>query len=81
MEKPTHSMTSLFVQLGLPSEPHEINQFIESHRPVSTEIHLYDAPFWKPAQAAFLRENIMIDADWAVIIDQLNVALRTPREN
>lgn len=73
-----HSMTNLFAQLGLPSEPHEIKQFIDSHRPVSIEIHLYDAPFWNPAQSAFLRENILIDADWAGIIDRLNAALRNP---
>lgn len=81
MEKNFHSMTSLFKQLGLPSEPVDIQRFIEENRPVSIEIHLYDAPFWSPTQAAFLRESILIDADWAVIIDRLNAALREPHQS
>jgi len=36
-----------------------------------------DAPFWSPAQARFLRESITADADWANVVDQLSVALRT----
>ena len=40
------------------------------------EIALADAFFWTPAQAAFLREKIQEDADWAEIVDQLNLMLR-----
>jgi hypothetical protein len=36
---------------------------------------LSDAPFWTPSQAAFLREEILEDADWASVIDELNVDL------
>jgi hypothetical protein len=36
---------------------------------------LPDAPFWTPSQAGFLREEIIGDADWAQVIDELNVNL------
>ena len=36
------------------------------------------APFWTPAQAAFLREACMQDADWVELADQLSLALRGP---
>ena len=76
MEKPVHLFTELFAQLGLPAELNAINHFIEVHTPLATDIRLSDAPFWTPAQAAFLREEILEDADWAEVIDQLNIALR-----
>ncbi|MCW5637448.1 MAG: DUF2789 family protein, partial [Rubrivivax sp.] len=32
--------------------------------------------FWSPAQARFLREEVAEDADWAELVDQLNLMLR-----
>ena len=75
MEPPVHTMSNLFAQLGLASEPAEIARFIASHRPIPESMRLADAPFWSPAQATFLREEILEDADWAVIIDELNADL------
>jgi len=80
MDTLQHTLTSLFEQLGLPSSPADIRQFIDSGRPVPDDIALHAAPFWSPAQSAFLLENLLADADWALAIDQLNVALREPRE-
>lgn len=80
MEAFQHTLTSLFEQLGLPSSPADIRQFIDAWRPVPDEIALHAAPFWSPSQSAFLQENILKDADWAMVIDQLNVALREPRD-
>lgn len=80
MEAFQHTLTSLFEQLGLPSSPADIRQFIDAGRPVPDEIALHAAPFWSPSQSAFLQENILKDADWAMVIDQLNVALREPRD-
>lgn len=77
MEKPVHQFTELFAQLGLPAELNAINHFIDVHTPLAPDITLADAPFWTPAQATFLREEILEDADWAEVIDQLNNALRT----
>lgn len=39
-------------------------------------IPLEDAPFWSISQATLLREQIILDADWAEIVDQLNKDLR-----
>lgn len=80
MEEPLHSFTSLFNQLGLPSKPEEIRQFIESHRPIPENISLPAAPFWNSSQSAFLLENFQDDADWSAVIDRLDVALREPRK-
>lgn len=35
--------------------------------------------FWSDAQKAFLREEILDDADWAVVVDELNLMLRGGR--
>lgn len=75
METPVHTMTSLFAQLGLPSDPESIARFIATHSPLAQDVKLADAPFWTSAQASFLREEIIEDADWAEVIDQLNASL------
>ena len=72
----THDLPGLFAQLGLPSGADAINGFIATHRPLADATRLADAGFWTPAQAQFLREEITEDADWAPVIDQLNVMLR-----
>lgn len=77
MELPTHSLSNLFAQLGLPADEASIERFIASHSPLSENVALADAPFWTPAQAAFLREEIGDDADWAEVVDQLNLSLRS----
>lgn len=75
METPIHGMAHLFDQLGLPSDAVAIDQFIASHRPLPSAVRLAEAVFWTPAQAEFLREGILIDADWAEVIDALNEGL------
>ena len=75
MEAPVHSMTNLFAQLGLPNDEASIARFIETHRPLPENVQLAEASFWTPSQAAFLREEIQEDADWAAIIDELNAEL------
>ena len=75
MEVPMHSLNNLFAQLGLAADDAAMEQFIQTHRPLTTSHVLSDAPFWTPAQAAFLREEILKDADWAEVIDQLNAKL------
>ncbi len=79
MHNPTHSFAALFRQLGLPSDPEAIEQFLQSHRPLPAETKLAKAPFWTAAQATFLHEEIINDADWARVIDTLNAALREPQ--
>jgi hypothetical protein len=42
-------------------------------------LHLADAFFWSPSQADLLRTEILDDADWAEVVDQLDVMLRKGR--
>jgi hypothetical protein len=70
------SMTNLFNQLGLPSEPQDIADFIDAHRPLPEEIRLTKADFWSTAQASFMEEKLSADDHWAVVIDSLNTSLR-----
>ena len=75
MELSTHTMHDLFDQLGLPSDEASIQRFVARHRPLPQDMALPDAPCWSPAQAQFLREQLHRDADWAEVVDQLNVSL------
>lgn len=77
MESSTHTLNNLFAQLGLPSEDAAIQSFIQTHNHLAGNLTLSEAPFWTPTQAAFLREEILKDADWAEVIDQLNARLHT----
>ncbi len=73
---PYHNLNSLFAQLGLPNDDESIYRFIEEHKPLPPNVALADAPWWLPAQAEFLREEIIEDADWAIVIDELSELLR-----
>jgi len=75
MDLTNHSLNALFAQLGLPHEQVDIKAFVDAHRPLGGELSLADAPFWTEAQSRFLREEIVVDADWAEVIDQLNLML------
>ena len=76
MDTVTPTMTHLFEQLGLPSHPHAIRQFIDGHRPLPTGLRLCDAPFWSSAQAGFLQEKTRSDDPWSGVIDALDASLR-----
>ena len=76
MEHSYHRFSELFAQLGLPTDVDGIQDFVIRHSPLPETLRLEDAPFWTPAQAMLLRDSILQDADWAEVVDQLNVALR-----
>ena len=76
MESANHTLKDLFGQLGLPDSHAEIERFISMHRPLDGGVRLADAPFWTSSQATFLRDEINEDADWAELVDQLNLRLR-----
>jgi hypothetical protein len=76
MELKTVTMSDLFDQLGLPSSPRGMAAFIARHRPLRGELALADAPFWTNSQAAFLKEGLRHDSNWALAIDALNAQLR-----
>ena len=76
MEHSYHRFSELFAQLGLPTDADGIRDFVIRHSPLPETVRLEDAVFWTPAQAMLLRDSIVHDADWAEVVDQLNVALR-----
>ena len=76
MDTTYHRFRELFEQLGLPSDALSIQSFLAKNSPLNDLIRLEEAPFWTTSQATFLREKIQLDADWAVVVDQLNIAVR-----
>jgi hypothetical protein len=76
MESTVHPFSELFAQLGLADDPASIRGFIATHAPLADNVRLEEAAFWSPAQAQLLREERIDDADWAIVVDQLNLALR-----
>lgn len=77
MQSSFHRFSELFAQLGLPDDPEGIETFLRRHSPLPSDVHLADAPFWTSSQASMLREEVLGDADWAEVVDQLNNALRS----
>lgn len=76
MEPTLHHFADLFAQLGLPNDTPSILGFIATHAPLAADVRLEEAAFWSPAQAQLLREERIDDADWAIVVDRLNLALR-----
>ena len=75
MELPTElNLTTLFEQLGLPSDEASINDFVEAH-PLDPDTKLIEADFWSAQQAQLLKEWLRADGEEAVIVDELNVRL------
>lgn len=69
------NMTDLFQQLGLESDEASIDSFIDEHKGLNQSTYLHEAPYWNKAQQAFLKEAIIEDANWAEVIDELNIRL------
>ena len=76
MEPNTPTLADLFAQLGLDADEAAQRAFIAAHAPLPANLPLPDAPFWTPAQATFLREALLEDAEWAEVVDQLDALLR-----
>lgn len=74
MELPNPDLPGLFAQLGLENDENSIDAFVARHR-LPDEVKLIDAEFWTPQQAAFLKEELRADAEWAPVVDELNVLL------
>ena len=80
MELPNKDLSTLFEQLGLPADEASINDFIASHGPLPNHVKVSEAPFWSEAQGAFLKEQLLDDAEWAPVVDELNVRLHEQGE-
>jgi hypothetical protein len=78
MEPVNHRFHDLFAQLGLANDAASIESFIAGKTTLPADMKLHAAPFWTPAQANFLQEACIQDADWAELVDQLNAALHRP---
>jgi hypothetical protein len=76
MQTSVPDLEALFQQLGLDHDPASIDRFIKRHSPLPENCLLPDAPFWDKAQADFLRQQFIADAEWAPVVDQLNLRLR-----
>lgn len=76
MEPNTPTLADLFAQLGLDADDAAQRAFIAAHAPLPANLPLPDAPFWTPAQATFLREALLEDAEWAEVVDELDALLR-----
>ena len=74
MDTTESNMTNLFLQLGLPAGKAEIAAFIREHQ-LSEDVRVSGAPYWNDGQRQFLREQLVVDADWAIIVDELSEAL------
>ena len=71
MEIGVYNLQALLVQLGVFEN---IDDFIASH-PLPQGLALGDAPFWKPAQAEFIRKAHDEDAQWSAAVDELAARL------
>jgi hypothetical protein len=70
------TLNNLFEQLGLAADETAIDEFIETHKGLSDELHIENAEFWTRAQASFIKNALTEDAEWTELIDQLDSRLR-----
>jgi len=75
MDTSSHTMQTLFAQLGLPNSDIAMDNFMQNNH-LPAEIPLERAAFWSAGQAQFIREAITQDADWAEVVDHLDAQLR-----
>lgn len=74
MDTSDHSLSTLFKQLGLTAGKTGIEAFIRDHH-LPEGLGLAQAPFWNESQAAFIREALDDDSDWAEMVDELALLL------
>ncbi|WDE97890.1 DUF2789 domain-containing protein [Lentisphaera profundi] len=74
MDTSIHTLKMLFLQLGLKNSDDAMSEFIASHQ-LSKNQAIEKANFWNTSQAQFISESWNEDADWCVIVDQLNSLL------
>ena len=72
MRSNVHTMSDLFLQLGLPADPQSIADFIARHAGACQTCTLPHAPIWTDSQRAFLKEAINEDSDWAIPAERLS---------
>lgn len=75
METFSHTIESLFSQLGLSNSDDAIENFCKNHH-LPDDIPLEQAAFWSASQAQFIHEALELDSDWCEVVDQLDAQLR-----
>jgi hypothetical protein len=75
MELSTPTLQTLFEQLGLKSDQDSIDAFVDQHGPLPDDVKVSEAEFWTPQQQTFLKGEMRADAEWAPVVDELNVLL------
>lgn len=68
------TLHDLFEQLGLPSSDIDIDNFVETHQ-LDPATSLESAPFWNASQIQLITEARAVDADWVLMIDELDALL------
>jgi hypothetical protein len=68
-------MKSLFAQLGEATDDAAIALFMERNGRLRGSTSVHEAACWSVSQASFLQEAIKLDADWAPVVDDLNMQL------
>ena len=76
MDTNSHTLKTLFAQLGLPTDDTDMQEFIDQHHPLDKSVELAQASWWNNAQRSFLQEAINSDSDWAITVDALDTLLR-----
>lgn len=72
MDRLSVNMSKLFSQLGRANGSASIKAFIDANAPMNGDVQLHEAAFWSASQASFLRDALLEDAEWAVVVDALN---------
>lgn len=75
MDTSSHTIETLFAQLGLSNSEEAIEAFVRNNH-LPPQIPLENAAFWSAGQAQLIHEAIEEDADWAEVVDQLDARLR-----
>ena len=76
MDTSLHLVKDLFLQIGLPSEKMDIDQFIHENKGIPNNVPIWEADIWTQSQAAFLKESYDQDSDWVEAVDHLDTLLR-----
>lgn len=76
MDTSLHLVKDLFLQIGLSNDDLEIEDFILKNKGIPPSTPIWEADFWTPSQADFLKESYDDDSDWVEAVDQLDALLR-----
>ncbi len=76
MDTSFHIVKDLFLQIGLPNDQPDIDNFIHENKGIPSDTPIWEADFWTQSQAAFLKESYDEDSDWVEAVDHLDALLR-----